>query len=440
MDRRWLLSRRALLGGIGALGVTSLLPRSRASAATATAAPTRLIVVHVPEGMWTDAPRPVIGASTLGGILDPLDPYKSQVTVLNNLFMQSRDNGPGGDGHARGVVHMFTGIEMQDSSNAGGISVDQKIAQTIGASSQFASLQFATRIVYNDVTSRPIWSAPGRVVPAVQDPWDAYNRIFGSMTQSTPGATAPAAPSVNLQRSALDYALAEITTLRAKLPATDRDRLDSYQDSLRDIERRMDMVGTATMAMDPVGCAPPTLGTKIDVAAEANYPAIAKLNMDLAVASLQCGVTRVISLQYGNSNDQAMYSWLGINTLGHDLSHNNGNCDPDNSKKLQVYRWYAQQFAYLLGKLQAIPEGNGTMLDNTVVLWASEFGNSNGHDPDNLMWVMMGNAAGYFKTGRVIDCANRSCNDLHVSLLNAFGNSATTFGNPAYCQGALPLT
>jgi hypothetical protein len=84
-----------------------------------------------------------------------------------------------------------------------------------------------------------------------------------------------------------------------------------------------------------------------------------------------------------------------------------------------------------------VPEGNGTMLDNTVVLWVSEFGDSNGHVSNNLTWLLMGNAAGYFKQGRVIDVAGKSTNDVHTSMLNAFGIADKTFGNPAYCGGPL---
>jgi hypothetical protein len=127
-----------------------------------------------------------------------------------------------------------------------------------------------------------------------------------------------------------------------------------------------------------------------------------------------------------------------VNSLGHDLSHNNNNCDPDNSKKRKVYDWYSQQFAYLLGKMNAIPEGSGTLLDNTVIVWASEFSDSSSHAGDNLLWFVMGNAGGYFKSGQVLNVAGRSCNDLMVSLQNAFGIAGNTYGNPAYCQGALP--
>jgi len=427
MDTRWLMSRRALLGGLSAAGISALLPRGLARAQTAPS--TRLIIVHVPEGMWNGAPRPKNGGTDLGPILEALQPYQSRINVLQNLTIASRDHGPGGDGHHRAIPHMFTGTEMLDENNAGGASIDQKIAQAIGGSSQFASLQFAIRIVYADTNSTSIWSAPGRVVLPEQDPWRAYDRIMSGVVPS--GAPAP---SVNLKQSALDYALADLNGLRGKLPASDRERLDSYQDSLRDIERRLALKAQPAVA----GCAPPTLGNKVDVKAEANYEHVADLQMDIMVAAMQCGLTRVSTLQWGNSNDQCTYSFLGVNTLGHDMAHNNNSCDNDGSKKLTTYKWYSTKAKQLLDRLDAVPEGSGTMLDNTVVLWASEFGDSNGHSSSNLMWLMMGSAGGYFRTGRVIDCGGRSVNDVHTSLGNAMGLPDQSFGNPAYCSG--PIT
>jgi hypothetical protein len=432
MNQRFALSRRALLAGFGAVSASGLVPgwTRRAQAAV----PPRLILVHVPEGMWSGAQRPAAGGTNLGPILEALQPHQSRINVLLNLNMKSRDNGPGGDGHHRGVVHMLTGTEQIDANNAGGPSVDQKIAQKIGAGLPFASLQFAVRIVYGDTNSRPLWSAPGKVVPAMQSPWDAYKRVFASVPP-TAGMPQPTQPKVDLRKSALDFALADTAALRLRLGATDRMLLDSYQESLRDIERRLSGLG-GTPA--PVGCAPPTLGNTLDVKSEANYPAVGKLQMDMLVAALQCNLTRVASLQWGNSNDQCTYSFLGVNTLGHDMAHNNNNCDPSHAKKLKVYRWYAEQAAYLLNKLNSVPEGAGTMLDNTVVLWVSEFSDSYGHQANKLMWLLMGNAGGYFKTGQVLDCAGRSTNDVHAALCNAFGIADRTFGNPAYCAGALP--
>jgi hypothetical protein len=151
------------------------------------------------------------------------------------------------------------------------------------------------------------------------------------------------------------------------------------------------------------------------------------------VASLQCGITNVASLQYGNSVDQCTYPWLGVGRTGHDLSHGT-----NRAGQQKVYNWYSQQFAYLLGKLQAVPEGAGTMLDNTVVLWFSEFGNSSSHSLRNLMWFVMGNAGGTLKQGQVLKFPGRSVNDIHVTIAHAFGILDKTFGDPAFCTG--PIT
>ncbi|MEY4581588.1 MAG: hypothetical protein RL701_6291 [Pseudomonadota bacterium] len=442
MDERFLLSRRTLLGGLGLAGACAMLPRGlRNAARAADAPPTRFIVSHVPEGMWGGAPRPSLGATTLGTMLGKLDPFMAQTTVISGLNMKSRDFGPGGDGHHRGVPHMLTGIEMLDEGSAGGASVDQKIAASIGKTSKFSSLQFGVRVVYTDTNGRPIWSGPGNAVPAMMSPWDAYTRVFtGAAAPTAPVATptTPAAPKPNLRKSALDNSLTEISSLRGRLTASDRARVDSYQESLRDIERRLQATNPVATGGVSAGCSQPTLGSKVDAMGEANYPAVGKLQMDLIVAAMQCGQTRVASLQWGNSNDQCSYPWLGINSIGHDLAHNNGNCDPSGSKKLQVTQWYAEQFAYLLGKLKSIPEGTGSMLDNTVILWVSEFSDSNGHASDNLMWLLMGNAAGYFKQGQVLNVGGRGTNDLHTTLCNAFGIADKSFGNAAYCAGAIP--
>ena len=424
-DPRWLFSRRAILGSLAVAGLSPLLKSTRANALTA-AAPKRFIVVHVPEGMWGDAPRPT--AAGLGPILSPLVPFASQVRVLNGLDMKSRDQGPGGDGHHRGVPHMLTGTEMLNDSQAGGASVDQRIADAISGTTRFKSLELGVRIIYGDTNSKCIWSGPGQSLSIETNPFNAYKSIFA-------GGTGPPTPVENvnltLRKSALDFSLGEMDGLRAKLGGDDRQRLESYQTSLREIEKRL-----AALQTPPAVCQPPTQGNAVDPVAMDQYPKVLQLQTDLMISAMQCDLTRVGSLHWGNSNDQCTYPWLGINALGHDLSHN-AVADPS-SKKLKVYNWYAEQFAYMLGKLSMAKEGAGCMLDNTTILWASEFSDSNGHAANNLMWLLMGNVAGFFRSGSVVACNGRSVNDLHTSLCQAYGIQTSSFGNPAYCAG--PLT
>lgn len=415
----WRPSRRALLGGVAAVSAGALLSKSSKAQATTNK---RFIVMHVPEGMWNGASRPEAGAGTFGPIFSPLDAFSSKLTMLNGLNLRSRDKGPGGDGHHRGVSHMLTCTEMADASNAGGPSIDQKIATAITGDATFKSLQFAVRIVYNDTNATLVWEAARKRLPAMQNPFEAYARIFGMPEPPSSGA-----PPLDLRKSALDHALAEITTLRAKLGSHDRERLDSYQESLRAIEKRLTNLPTGE-------CVPPDLGNEIaDVRAEKVYPEVGKLQMDLMVAALRCNVTRVASFQWGNSNDQCSYSWLGINKLGHDLAHSTAS-----SQKQTVFNWYAQQFAYLLGELEKVPEGDGTMLDNTVVLWVSEFSESDGHRCNDLLWLLAGNVGGFLKQGQVLKMNGRSVSDVHTTIGNAFGIADQTFGNPAYGEGPIP--
>lgn len=417
----WRPSRRALLGGVAAVSAGALLPKSSQAQATANK---RFIVMHVPEGMWNGASRPEVGAGTFGPIFSPLDAFSSKLMMLNGLNLRSRDNGPGGDGHHRGVSHMLTCTEMADASNAGGPSIDQKIATAITGDATFKSLQFAVRIVYNDTNATLVWEAARKRLPAMQSPYDAYARIFGMPEPVPMGGP----PPLDLRKSALDHALAEITTLRGKLSSHDRERLDSYQESLRAIEKRL------TNLPSGAECVPPELGNEIaDVRAEKVYPEVGKLQMDLMVAALRCNVTRVASFQWGNSNDQCSYSWLGINKLGHDLAHS-----ISSGQKQTVFNWYAQQFAYLLGELEKVPEGDGTMLDNTVVLWVSEFSESDGHKANDLLWLLAGNVDGFLKQGQVLKMNGRSVSDVHTTIGNAFGIADQTFGNPAYGEGPIP--
>jgi hypothetical protein len=449
ISRSFVLSRRALLGGISAAALVPGLPRN---AAAEISTPKRLIVVHVPEGMWQGAPRPTSngGLTLAGSVLAPLERHKARVTVLNRLSIPSANRGPGGDGHHRNVPHMLTGTELQAIHIGGAPSVDQVIAQTIGGSTKYPSLHASVRIIYNDINSRPFWSGPGRVVPSVGSPWDLFDRVFaGVEAKAGSAASTPPAARPSARRSVLDFATKELDALGPRLSTDDRLRLESYTESVRDIERRLvvDAPAPGGGGGATAGCALPALGDRFDPRDEQQYQRLGRLQTDILVSALQCDITRVATLQWSNSNDQCGYRFtpigsnarLGVDEIGHDLSHNNRNVDPTGAKKLRVTQFYAGEFAYLLDKLSAIREGAGTMLDNTVVLWVSEFGDCNGHSPQDLMWMLMGNVGGALKPGgRMLDFNNqRSVNDLHTTLCNAFGNPMTRFNNPAYCSGPI---
>jgi hypothetical protein len=181
----------------------------------------------------------------------------------------------------------------------------------------------------------------------------------------------------------------------------------------------------------------------MDVQAPANMPAIGKLQMDLAAAALACDLTRVLSLQWTYAESNQSFPHLGFTDFHHVMSHA-GDSDAAAQEKLtKINVWYAEQFAYLLGKLASYPEEGGTLLDNTAVLWCNEVGKGNNHAHRDLPFLLAGSCGGYFRTGRFVDymaggAAGHPHNNLLVSLAQAMGLPDTTFGDPAYSTGPLP--
>ena len=441
--KKWPVSRRAFLGGLGAVGFSHLLPNGRL--AHAQSAPKRFVAIYVPEGMWSGVERPT--AASFGSVFGPMDPFKSKIVGFDGFDLASAiADRPGVDNHHR-LPHLLGCTKMVNGVTGGGPTIDQRIAKVVGASSTFESLQFGVQIVYTDGSGRLVWKASGQQLPPMENPAMAYSRIFAGgaapQPQPMPGQPMPApgpAP-FDLRKSALDYSLGEIASVQPRLGASDKMKLDSFQSSLRDIEKRLAGLGGGSSPggpgpSAPVGgaCTKPNVAdAPADIKAKANFPKIAQLQMDMIAASFQCGITNVATLQFGNSVDQCNYPWLGVNRSGHDLSHGSARAN-----QVKVYNWYSQQFAYLMGKLQAVPEAGGTMLDNTVVIWVSEFGNSSSHSMSNLMWFMGGNIGGFFKTGQIIKNPGRSVSDIHASIIKAYGIPDEKFGDPAHCSGVVP--
>jgi hypothetical protein len=174
-----------------------------------------------------------------------------------------------------------------------------------------------------------------------------------------------------------------------------------------------------------------------------NFPITGRAQMDLLVMALACDMTRVASLQWSRAvSGVQMGSWLPlIQPRGHhDMSHDaDGGTGADTFNDLTtINRWYSDQFAYLLSAMDAIPEGNSTMLDNSVVLWVNELGKGNSHTRNDIPFLMAGGCQGHFNTGRTIDFGGAPHGQLLVSLAHAMGYPITSFGVPQYSQGPLP--
>jgi hypothetical protein len=432
-------SRRNFLRGAAAGSAVLTLPflRTLSARGATNGFPQRFIVFFTANGTVHENWVPTGGETdfVLSTILKPLEPFRDKLLIIDNVDMVSSNSGPG-DGHQKGMGHMLTATELLEgdfigggdntsSGWAGGISVDQRIAQHLGVE----SLDLGVQVKSKNIWTRMSYDGADMPRDPIEDPYAAYDQIFANLT------TDPAElERIRLQRqSVLDYVKDDITALNARLSSEDRPKLEAHLSAVQSVEKKLDPKGQLGAF-----CAPVDLGAKIDPMSSANFPAVGELMMDIAALALACDYTRVVGIQWSKSVSNTQFSWLDIPEGHHDLSHEGDENADALSKITKINVWYAERFAYLLDKLSQIPEGDGTLLDNTCILWCNELGRGNSHTRQNVPWVLAGSAGGYFKTGRYLNFPDKTPhNKLHVSLCNAYGIATDTFGNPEFGTGPL---
>jgi hypothetical protein len=460
------MNRRAFLKGVGGVSLALPLMPSLACERTAVAGlststttrglttsgfPKRLVVVYKPNGFpadWLPAPgSSETNFNLAGSLMAPLQPYRDKLLLLRGLDLSVHDQGPG-EPHQQGMAFL-TGRPLNQGSQVGGdgslagwasgISVDQEIARHIGGANKFASRQFGVQsTMFGGTEVRTVMSYSGSDAPVPNEtsPYVAFGSLFSEL-----GADPFGLERLRARRhSVLDAVGRQYASLTPRLGEHDRRKLDQHLTAVREVERRLDNSGGQLGG----ACALPAQATPIDLGDPNNYGVIGNLHMDLIAMALACDLTRVVTLQWSASTNNRPYPFLQYNGAPlsgdeHLLGHA-PDTDTDSWAKMRVINaWYVEQFKGLLDRLSAIPEGDGTLLDNTVVLFASEINRGNNHSHADVPFVLAGSAGGYFRTGRMLDLGGTvPHNNLLVSLLNAMGVAATTFGHPDFCTG--PLT
>lgn len=448
------LSRRGFLRGtaLGAAAATLPFGRLLNGAHAQEATPKRFIALFTPCGTIFDEWVPSGGERdfTFKRILEPLEPFREKLLVLDGLNMHI----PGaGGGHQAGAGALLTGHGLQDgefcggnncssrSGWPGGHSIDQEIARTLEGVTPFSSLELGVRVRSGNQRRHISYRAVDDPLPHLDDPYEVFDLVFGDID---PGADDAARERLRReQRSVLDAISGDIRALRARLGVEHRGRLDAHLESLRDAERRFEGSEGAVV------CEPPTLGGRMDPSAESNYPEMTLLQLDILTAALACDRTRVATLLWSGATSGQRFPWLGLpeirdengnpTTSHHAFSHVS---DRAHEQLVEINRWYAEQVAYLLAKLDSLPEpnGDGTLLDNTVIFWGNELSDGERHSRRDMKFVLAGGGGGYFDTGRYLtfDDDDRH-NDLLVSIANAMGHGIDTFGDPDFCNGPLEV-
>jgi hypothetical protein len=281
------------------------------------------------------------------------------------------------------------------------------------------------------------YTGKGTPVPAENDPAKVFDRAFKDF--SAPVVGAPQGPDPKLEalranrKSILDTVSSQYTRLSGKLGQADKSKLDQHLSQIRDIETRL----TAKPADNSLGASSACIKPGAPVKGDSR--ATAKNHMDIIAMAMRCGLTRVANLQWDTSAGNSIrYTWLNITRGHHEISH-----DPDsNTTSVQqltdINTWLCSQMAYFLDQLEGTPEGDGTMLDNTIVVWMNELTKGNVHSHPDMPIVMAGGKNTGIKTGRFMTFGKEPHTKLLVSIMNAMGVQGTTFGNPALGTG--PLT
>lgn len=419
------VSRRAFLGGAGAVVTLPLLESLDARAAGAPR-PVRAVWWYAPCGIemaqWR-VPTGPLGA--LSRILAPLAPVKSETLVLTGLDNTACMVPVAGD-HARGTGSFLTCRTVEHSTEAivNGISVDQVAANAIGAQTSFKSLELGTTggstvgdcdSGYSCAYTRNIsWLDENTPNPKITDPGIVFDRLFSGFDESL--TTEQIEARKRWRKSVLDYVVDDANRLQPKLSVSDREKLDEYLTGVRALETRIE-------AEQP-GCVP---GTRPEPTSD--YGALCDVMSDITVLALQCDLTRLVTFMLENGGSYRSWDFLnGVVGAHHELSHHQG--DPAKLEMLaRIGTYEIERFAYLAQRLQGTLEPDGTsLLDHTALFFSSEISDGDWHNHDDLPVVLVGRAGGAIRPGRHVDLGSRPIADLYLSMLDALGARQSSFG------------
>jgi hypothetical protein len=421
------IPRRAMLRGIGATLALPLLdamvPSLTALQKTPAKAITRFGVMYVPNGMvmeqWTPAAE---GTSfELTPTLASLEPFRGELIVMSNLACVPTPGRPGG-AHAKASTRFLTDISPPTSETwlDAGISMDQIVAKETGASTQLASLELAVESSETagacDVgfacpyTNTISWLGAATPLPTENNPRAVFERLFGD-SGSTDAKTRLA--RLHQDRSVLDSVRDEVAHLHGALGAGDRAKLVEYLEAIRDVERRIQKAEEQSDKELPLVEHPTGIPS--------TYDEHVKLMCDLQVLAYQVDLTRVVTFMLGREFSGVTYPQIGVPDAHHPITHHQQEVEKI-AKVAKINHYHVTQFAYLLEKLRSTPDGDGSLLDHTIMMYGTGMGDCNAHDPRAIPLLLAGGRSVQLKGGRHIRYPKETpLANLHLTLLDKLG-------------------
>jgi len=430
------LNRRTLLKG---MGVTLALPFLDAMVPALGAAPTaprRLGFVYFPNGAvmakWRPAGEGAVQTlQEMPPTLTPLEPFKDQVVFPVGLSQRMAEAmGDGNGDHSRAGSVYLSGVHPKHTEGAdvrNGITVDQIAALELGKDTRLRSLEMAMEQVFLigncdngyscAYTNSISWRTPTDPNPMETNPRIVFERLFGDG-----GSAADRMAQIREDRSILDFVNGGISGLRQKLGASDRAVMNDYLDSVREMERRI-QIAERQNGESPIALPERPIGVP------ESYEDHAKLMFDLIALAFRADVTRVFTFTLGKEQTNQPYPHLGVNDSHHAISHHQN--DPVKLEKgHKINKYHAELLAYFLNKLKTTPEGDRNLLDNALVLHGGGISDADAHSHVNLPLVLIGGSGGTVKGARILrHPADTPMNNLHLALLDKVGVHMERFGD-----------
>jgi hypothetical protein len=438
MGKNLRLSRRTVLKGFGtavALPWLDAMAPVLSIAAPVRTPPKRLAFFYVPNGVNVSSWKPAaVGEKfVLPSTLEPLAPFQKDLLVLSGLTAdKARANGDGAGDHARAMSAFLTGRQPKKTSGAdirAGISVDQVAAEHVGNRTRFPSLELGIERGLNSgncdsgyscaYSANLSWRGESTPMAKEVNPRLVFERLYGS-------ASADETQSARQKReryrlSVLDFVMEDAASLKNRLGGNDQRKLDEYLSAVRALEVSINKAAAAPHEVPTSFPRPPGIPQE--------YADHMRLMNDLLVLALQGDLTRIATFVYANDGSNRNYKSIGVADGHHDLSHHGG--DKNKLEKLRlINRFHISQFAYFLGKLRSIREGEGTLLDQCMLVYGSGIGDGNRHNHDDLPILLAGKGGGTLRTGRHLKYANETpLTNLYLSLLERMDTPTKAFGD-----------
>jgi len=426
------LSRRTLLRGLGVSIALPMLDSMLPAFAPTTKAPLRMLFNYVPNGIvmpdWT--PTADGAGFDLPRILQPMAAYRDKMMVISGLMQKAGNAGLDGPGdHARAAATYLTGVHAKKTEGADiyvGVSMDQVAAQKVGSATRFPSIELTCedgRMVggcdsgYSCAYSNSIsWRSATTPNPPELNPRAAFERLFGTSDED------PETRKKNRRydQSILDGVMEDTRNLERTLGPADRRKIDEYMSSVREIEARIQKTESDNKEIVPQMDKP--------VAAPADLSDHARLMYDLMRVAFQTDMTRIATFMVTREGSSRTYREIDLPEAHHPLTHHQGNVDMI-EKVYRINRYHMEMFAEFIGKMAKTPDGDGSLLDHSMIVYGAGLGDGNKHEHVNLPVMIAGGACGTIKTGRHLELPKTPINNLYVSMLDRMGVPVESLGD-----------